>query len=212
MDWANILVPSAPFAELLVRGTLVFLGLMVLLRILGQREAGGLGLTDLLVVVLVVDAASAGLTGETHSVGDGFILVVTILFWSVVLDAVSYRWPRLGTKPLIEDGAGEQERPAARAHDRRRGVRPAATPWHSGCRAGPPRLSRAERHDQRGPGRGRGGDRSAGQPDTRVSGSPAHLHRWLVSRARACPSDRSRFGNPAAARENVRSARTFVGF
>ena len=110
MDWANILVPSAPLVELLVRGTLVFLGLMVLLRVLGQREAGGLGLTDLLVVVLVVDAASSGLTGETHSIGDGFILVLTILFWSVVLDAVSYRWPRLGRfikarpKPLIEDG------------------------------------------------------------------------------------------------------------
>lgn len=110
MDWATILIPSAHVGELLVRGTLVFLGLMLLLRVVGQREAGGLGLTDLLVVVLVVDAASSGLTGNTESIGDGFILVLTILFWSVALDAVSYRWPRLGTvlkarpKPLIEDG------------------------------------------------------------------------------------------------------------
>lgn len=83
---------------------------MLCLRVVGQREAGGLGLTDLLVVVLIVDAASAGLTGEASTIGDGFILVGTILFWSVVLDAISYRWPRLGRilkarpKPLIENG------------------------------------------------------------------------------------------------------------
>lgn len=83
---------------------------MLLFRLLGQRESGGLGLTDLLVVVLVVDAASAGLTGDTDTIGDGFILVLTILFCGVVLDAASYRWPRLGRvlkarpKPLIEDG------------------------------------------------------------------------------------------------------------
>ena len=109
-DWAEILAISVPIGELFIRGTLVFLGLMLMLRVIGQREAGGLGLTDLLVVVLVVDAASAGLTGETDSIGDGLVLVITILFWSVALDAVSYRWPRLGRilkarpKPLIEDG------------------------------------------------------------------------------------------------------------
>ena len=110
MNVAAIVLPGAPVAELVLRGTLVFLGLMLCLRVAGQREAGGLGLTDLLLVVLVVDAASSGLAGDTDSVGDGFILVATILFWSVALDAVAYRWPRLGRilkarpKPLIEDG------------------------------------------------------------------------------------------------------------
>lgn len=40
---------------------------------------------------------SSGLTGNTESLGDGLVLVLTILFWSVALDAVVYRWPRLGT-------------------------------------------------------------------------------------------------------------------
>ena len=110
MNLVEVLTPGAPVAELILRGTLVFLGLMLCLRVVGQREAGGLGLTDLLVVVLIVDAASAGLTGDAASIGDGFILVGTILFWSIALDALSYRWPRLGRilkarpKPLIEDG------------------------------------------------------------------------------------------------------------
>jgi uncharacterized membrane protein YcaP (DUF421 family) len=83
---------------------------MMLLRLVGQRESGGLGLTDLLVVVLVADAASAGLTGDVDSIPDGLLLVATILFWSVALDAVAYRWPRVGAiikarpRPLIQDG------------------------------------------------------------------------------------------------------------
>ncbi|MGN0099826.1 hypothetical protein [Dietzia sp. CH92] len=42
LDWAEIFTPSIALAELFVRGTVVFLGLMLLLRVLGQREAGGL--------------------------------------------------------------------------------------------------------------------------------------------------------------------------
>lgn len=109
-DWVAILAPSASLLELFVRGTITFLVLMMLLRVVGQRESGGLGLTDLLVVVLVADAASAGLTGNAESISDGFVLVSTILFWSVLLDAVAYRWPRFGTilkarpQPLIKDG------------------------------------------------------------------------------------------------------------
>lgn len=110
MDWASVFVPTAPMLELVVRGTVTFLVLILLLRLVGQREAGGLGMTDLLVVVLVADAASAGLTGDAETIGDGLLLVGTILAWSIVLDAVTYRWPRVGraikagAEPLIRDG------------------------------------------------------------------------------------------------------------
>lgn len=110
MDWGSVFLPTAPVAELLVRGTVTFLALILLLRLVGQRESGGLGMTDLLVVVLVADAASAGLTGNSETIGDGLMLVGTILGWSVVLDAVTYRWPKVGrvikagAEPLIRDG------------------------------------------------------------------------------------------------------------
>lgn len=110
LDWPSFLTPSVPLLELVVRGTITFLALMLLLRLTGQRESGGLGLTDLLLVVLVADAASTGLTGDAETIGDGLILVCTIIVWSVCLDAVSYRWPWLARvlksrpKPLIENG------------------------------------------------------------------------------------------------------------
>lgn len=109
-DWFDTLVPSLPVMELIFRGTVTYLGLTILLRIVGRREAGGLGLTDLLVVLLAVDAASTGLTGESQTLGDSAVLVVTVLAWSVIVDAVAYRWPRLGRlvkvrpRALIREG------------------------------------------------------------------------------------------------------------
>ncbi len=108
--WFEVLAPSIPVLELVVRGTVVYLALVGAMRIVGQREVGGLGMTDLLVVVLVVEAAGVGLRGETSSIGDSVILVATVLFWSIVIDAVSYRWPRLSKllkarpKAIIRDG------------------------------------------------------------------------------------------------------------
>jgi len=111
VDWQGIFRPSAPILELVVRGTVTYLLLFLLMRVVGRRESGGIGLTDVLVVVLVANAATVGLTGDGESLADGFLLVLVILFWSVVIDALSYRFPGLfrvlkaGPRPLISDGA-----------------------------------------------------------------------------------------------------------
>lgn len=110
MDWNEILSLSMPLTEGIVRGTITYLVLLGLLRIVGQRESGGLGITDVLLVVLVADAAGVGLHGSATSIGDGFVLVVTILFWSVAVDALAYRFPPLARvlkarpRKLIENG------------------------------------------------------------------------------------------------------------
>lgn len=109
-EWSVVFEPSLPILEIVARGTLVFLALTVLFRVVGQRESGALALTDLLVIVLVAEAVSHAMTGEYRSVPEGLVLVVTILFWRVLLDAVAYRFPPLGRwlkarpKPLISDG------------------------------------------------------------------------------------------------------------
>lgn len=109
-DWGPIFEPAAPLLESFVRGTIIYLGLVALMRVIGQREAGGISITDILLVVLIAQATAVGLYGEAASVTEGLVLVMTFLFWSVVIDALAYRWPRLArflkTRPrlLIEDG------------------------------------------------------------------------------------------------------------
>lgn len=80
------------------------------MRIAGQRESGGLGVTDVLIIVLVAEAAAPALYTQDSTLTDSLIVIVTIVFWSVAVDAISYRLPvfshlvKARPKPLIRDG------------------------------------------------------------------------------------------------------------
>lgn len=114
-DWNTLFAPSVSPLELCLRGTVTFLVLTAMMRTAGQREAGGLGLTDVFLVVLVAQAFAPGLVGGSGSLTDGALLAATVIVWSVALDAVTYRWPRLSraikARPrlLIEDGRLHRE-------------------------------------------------------------------------------------------------------
>jgi uncharacterized membrane protein YcaP (DUF421 family) len=110
VDWHAVFVPTVPVLETVVRGTVVYLVLLVLLRFVLKREAGTLGVQDLLVIVLIADAAQNAMAADYHSVSDGVILVATIIAWSYALDWLGFHSPRaqrlLHPPPLalVEDG------------------------------------------------------------------------------------------------------------
>ena len=109
-DWSDVFRPSTPILEIIVRGTVMYLAIFVLMRIAGQREGGVHSLSDLLVVVLVATAASSGMSGDASGIMDSVLLIATILAWSVGMDAAAFRWPALRSvlkskpSPLICDG------------------------------------------------------------------------------------------------------------
>jgi len=96
IDWGQAFLPDTPILEIVVRGTVVYLVLFVLLRIVLKREAGAVGITDLLVIVLIADAAQNAMADDYTSVADGLILVGTIVFWAWALNWLGYRVPRIG--------------------------------------------------------------------------------------------------------------------
>lgn len=99
VDWHRILAPDIPLLEIFIRGTAMYLGLFVLFRIALKREVGSMGITDLLVVVVIADAAQNGMAGEYHSISDGLILSGVIIFWSHALEWLSFRFTFL--RPLL---------------------------------------------------------------------------------------------------------------
>jgi uncharacterized membrane protein YcaP (DUF421 family) len=109
IDWKSIFVPSVGIAEIIVRGTMIYLFLFFLMRIL-RREAGALSISDLLVVVIIADAAQNAMASEYKSVTEGAILVATIALWDYALDWLGYRFPairrllRSETLPLVING------------------------------------------------------------------------------------------------------------
>ncbi|WP_046243897.1 DUF421 domain-containing protein [Hymenobacter terrenus] len=92
VDWHAVFVPSTPLLEILVRGSLIYLALFLLLRVVLKRESGTLGITDMLFVVMVADAAQNGMAGEYRSVTEGVLLVGTIIFWSYFLNWLGYHF------------------------------------------------------------------------------------------------------------------------
>ncbi len=65
-DWGQIFDPSLPLLESFVRGTVIYLALLLLMRLVGQREAGRLGITDVLLVVLSVASPGPGPEGSSE--------------------------------------------------------------------------------------------------------------------------------------------------
>lgn len=95
IDWHTLFIPSVSPLELFVRGTIIYLTLFVLLRLVVKRQAGAVGITDLLVVVLLADAVQNGMAGDYRSVTDAILLVATIIFWSYFLDWLGHRFPQV---------------------------------------------------------------------------------------------------------------------
>ena len=95
IDWHAIFIPSVSLAEIFLRGTMIYLTLFAGLRLLPPRELGGMGVADLLVVVLIADAAQNAMSADYHSVTEGLLLVFTIFFWSYVVDCLDYYFTKL---------------------------------------------------------------------------------------------------------------------
>jgi uncharacterized membrane protein YcaP (DUF421 family) len=95
VDWNAIFALDTPILEIFVRGTVTYLALFALLRTVLKREAGTVGITDLLVVVLLADAIQNGMSGDYHSITDGVLLVATIIFWSYLLNWLGFHYPAL---------------------------------------------------------------------------------------------------------------------
>lgn len=109
-SWSHIFVPDVPFLEIFLRGSIVYLTLFIALRGILKREAAGVGISDLLVIVLLADAVQNGMAGEYTSVPDSLFLGFTIIGWDYALNFAAFRYPRLrrlirpGPLKLIEGG------------------------------------------------------------------------------------------------------------
>jgi uncharacterized membrane protein YcaP (DUF421 family) len=57
-----------------------------------RRDAGTLNIADILIVVVIADAAQNGMAGTYTSITDAFVLLATLAFWNYAFDKLSYRY------------------------------------------------------------------------------------------------------------------------
>jgi uncharacterized membrane protein YcaP (DUF421 family) len=83
---------GTPILELVLRGSLLYLGILLLLRILPRRTGGEMATMDLLFIVLIAEAATHSLGGYS-SISEGFIVILTLMAWNTIVNSLSYHLP-----------------------------------------------------------------------------------------------------------------------
>lgn len=110
-DWDALFGIRTPLLELVVRGTVMYWMLFLLFRFVLRRDAGAVGIADLLFVVVIADAAQNAFAGEYTSITEGLALVATLAVWNMLLDWLGFRFrffERLADPPprlLVRNGA-----------------------------------------------------------------------------------------------------------
>jgi hypothetical protein len=74
INWQEIFIPVHSIPEIIVRGTMTYIMLFVILRFLLKRQTGVIGVADLLVIVLIADASQNAMANEYKSITEGAIL------------------------------------------------------------------------------------------------------------------------------------------
>ena len=109
-DIGAALVPDVSLFETVVRGILTYFAIFILLRVILRGRTSAVTVSDLLVLVLIADAAQNAMAAEYHSITNGIVLVGTIILCSFATDWVAFRVPSVRRfvhpehKPLIVNG------------------------------------------------------------------------------------------------------------
>lgn len=90
VDWQSVFVPHESLLEIFIRGTIMFFAMYTLLRVF-RRQAGTVGMADLLVIVVIADAAQNGMAGDSKSVTEAVLLIGTIVLWDWFFDWLGFR-------------------------------------------------------------------------------------------------------------------------
>ena len=110
MHWAELFAIHMPVREIILRGSAVYWFLFLIFRFVMRRDVGAVGIADILLLVIIADASQNAMAGEYKTIGEGMVLVTTIVGWNFLLDWLSYHSPAIDrfvkprTAPLIRHG------------------------------------------------------------------------------------------------------------
>lgn len=75
IDWTALLHFTVSPLEMVLRGSAVYWFLFCLFRFVLRRDAGSVAIADIMLLVLIADAAQNGMAGGYQSLADGAVLV-----------------------------------------------------------------------------------------------------------------------------------------
>lgn len=109
-DIVKAFTPDVSLFEMVVRGVIMYLAIFILLRVVLRGRAGSMTTSDVLVLVIISDAAQNAMSSSYTSITDGIVLVGTIVGMSWLIDWLGFhvafmrRFVHPERKPLVVNG------------------------------------------------------------------------------------------------------------
>jgi uncharacterized membrane protein YcaP (DUF421 family) len=109
-DIGAAFTPDVSLFEIVIRGAIMYLAIFVLLRVVLRGRTGSMTTSDVLVLVIISDAAQNAMSSSYTSITDGIVLVATIVGMSWLFDWLAYhvafmrRFVHPERKPLVING------------------------------------------------------------------------------------------------------------
>src|SRR5438270_6995142 len=97
---SSMWVPDPPLWHFIVRGIIVYIFLLVLLRITGKRQVGQLAPFDLVLLLVLSNAVQNSMNGGDNSLTGGLVTATTLIALNWTMGWATYRSKRL--EALIE--------------------------------------------------------------------------------------------------------------
>jgi uncharacterized membrane protein YcaP (DUF421 family) len=89
--WQEMIVPNLSALNLVIRGAVVYLAVVILLRIAGKRQMGQMGPTEFVAILLISNAVQNSMNGGDNSLTGGLILAVVLIVLSSLITYLTYR-------------------------------------------------------------------------------------------------------------------------
>jgi uncharacterized membrane protein YcaP (DUF421 family) len=82
---------ALPWWEFILRGLIIYVFLLVLLRLTGKRQVGQLAPFDLVLLLVLSNAVQNAMNGGDNSVTGGIISATTLIFANALVGRLTYR-------------------------------------------------------------------------------------------------------------------------
>lgn len=110
IDFAGLWEPEIPPLEVVLRAAIIYAFLLVLFRVVGRKELGRWGASDVVLLFLISVAARQSIVGEDKSLTTAMLALGTLVGLDWALSAITARSPRLANllegkvRQLVRDG------------------------------------------------------------------------------------------------------------
>jgi len=85
---------QTPPWEIFVRGTVIYIAIAIVLRLVPKRQTGSIAPNDMIALVIIGTLAADAIVGESKTLLDLFLMILVIVFWDYMSNVAEYYFPR----------------------------------------------------------------------------------------------------------------------